>query len=112
MSQEQTRPLYTNNIPLDRKVCMDSYVAERDYIAPFYLRVRVAKFLREVGSGFSNHSQLVEGSGLMQFAGHESRGIHSFQKGLKHVAGIKDVLQIEVFTPHTILVRWPEHGHE
>ena len=48
----------------------------------------------------------------MEFSGQERRGIHLFQKRLKHVAGIKDVLQVEVFTPHRVLVRWPEHGHE
>ena len=85
-----------HNIPLHRKVCMDGNVPERDDIAPFYLRVRLTKCLREAGSRLTNHGELLEGGGLMEFAGQERRGIHPFQKCLNHVAGIKDVLQIEV----------------
>lgn len=48
----------------------------------------------------------------MQFTVLEYRAMHPFRKCLKRVAGLKDVLQIEVFTPHTILVLWPGHDHE
>ena len=91
---------------------MDGNVPERDDIASFHLRVRLTKDLREACCRLTNHGELLEGGGLMLFAGKERRSIHPFQKGLHHVAGLADVLQGEVLTPHTARVRWPEHGHE
>ena len=61
-----------HNIPLHRKVRMDSNVTECNNIAPFHLRVRLSKGVWETGYRFTNHRQLLEGGGLMEFA-HQER---------------------------------------
>jgi hypothetical protein len=38
--------------------------------------------------------------------------IQSDQKGLNEVAGLEDVLQVEVLTPHRALVQWLKYDHE
>src|SRR5438132_13291085 len=91
---------------------MDGNIAERDDIAPFHVRVRLTKGLREAGSRFTNHGELLERRGLMEFAGQKGRGIHACQKGLKHVAGLEDVLQVEALTPHIALGQSPAPGLE
>jgi hypothetical protein len=67
--------------------------------------VRLTKGWREVGGGFTNHGELLEDGRLMEFAAQERRGIQPFQKGLNHITGLADVVQIEMLTPHTALVR-------
>ena len=101
-----------DNVPLYRKVCMNGDIAECRNIAPFHLRVRLTKGLRKTSRRFTNDGQLLEGGGLMEFARQERRGIQTCQKGLNHVAGLENVLQVEVLTPHTARVRRPEYAHE
>src|SRR5207245_1457774 len=85
---------------------------ERNNITPFYLGVRLTKGLREAGHCCTNHGELLKGGGLMKFTSQERRGLHTVEKGLHHVAGLENVLQVEVLTPHTALVRWPKYAHE
>jgi hypothetical protein len=69
--------------------------------------MRLTKGLREVSRCSTNHSAFLEGSSLMEFASQGRRGVYACQKGLNHVASLKNVLQVEVLTPHIALVQWP-----
>ena len=68
-----------HNVPLYREVCMDGNVPERDDIAPFHLRVRLTKDLREACCRLTNHGELLEDGGFMEFTRRERRDIRSFQ---------------------------------
>ncbi len=84
---------------------MDSNVAKRNNITLFHLRANLTKILREAGHCFTNHGELLKRRRLMEFACQECRDLHPLQKGLNHITGLNNVLQVEVFTPHMTLVR-------